>query len=387
MGDTKNPEVPTAPPTAAKGQGSEDRSARLERPLSSPRTERIRVAVHPDQENQRRAYILGTLPQDEREQLEASYLADDDVFEQMQITEEELVDSYLRGKLSDFEHARMKTIIGNSPRLLEKARLVQALSKPPSPAVYPGTVTWRRPSPPIEYSIPEVDRSDKRVRQGFWKRFFGKFFSSSPRGSWVALSACAGVLVLGIAPLLVQWVKLRNEVQRIRQEQTALEQQKRSIEQNSVLDRAKLEQLDAEIKAQQERIDSLLAQQQPGRSDLPSDSAGALMATLVPGSLRSGGGKELRKRPGTTVIHLTLPFETNDYPQYRVIIKNAANKEVVQRDHLRSRRTRQGATVVVSVSAKELPEGEYSVRLIGLGSGGASETVEDYQFRLSLQPK
>ena len=53
-------------------------------------------------------YLLGAVSATERENIEAEYLVDDDVFEQMLIAEDELVDAYARGELSDQERGQFE---------------------------------------------------------------------------------------------------------------------------------------------------------------------------------------------------------------------------------------------------------------------------------------
>ena len=46
-------------------------------------------------------YLLGLLPEVEREQLEAGFLADECLFEEMLAVEDELIDDYVSGHLSE----------------------------------------------------------------------------------------------------------------------------------------------------------------------------------------------------------------------------------------------------------------------------------------------
>jgi hypothetical protein len=54
-------------------------------------------------------YLLCQLPEEDRTRLEESYLTDDLIFERLLVTEDELIDDYVRGELNEnerkhFEH-------------------------------------------------------------------------------------------------------------------------------------------------------------------------------------------------------------------------------------------------------------------------------------------
>jgi anti-sigma-K factor RskA len=55
-----------------------------------------------------RRYLLGDLPQEERGSIEDRYLADDEVFEALVATENDLIDAYARGGLADDERRKFE---------------------------------------------------------------------------------------------------------------------------------------------------------------------------------------------------------------------------------------------------------------------------------------
>lgn len=72
------------------------------------------------------AYLLGELPESERERLEEKFVVDESVFEELVAAEEDLIDDYVRGKLSDrqrrlFEREFLST--GERMRKLAAARV------------------------------------------------------------------------------------------------------------------------------------------------------------------------------------------------------------------------------------------------------------------------
>lgn len=82
-------------------------------------------------------YLLGELPEAERDRFEDEYLANEAVHEQLLAFEYELIDAYLRGELSrierqDFEKRYTTTIAGREK--LANARALVTLAEPPARA-------------------------------------------------------------------------------------------------------------------------------------------------------------------------------------------------------------------------------------------------------------
>ena len=330
----------------------------------------------------RRQYLLGTSSKDERSRLEESYLADDDAFEEMETTEEELVEAYVRGELPPSEHAVLKDRLLTSPRLLEKAKFARTLAK---------SLSNRRSDPAIRSPSRSVTGVLTDRPQPFWKRIFGRFFLVPPATLGVAVASCAVLLLACGALLLVQWLRLRDQEQKLAAERSAIEQQKRNLGQQSSSERARAEQLSTELNKEREEraqaeklLADLRAKEQERESSGQSRPSTIAALTLFPGSLRgAGGGHDLNVTPGTKNIQLTLSLQANDYPHYRVSIKNAAGVEVVHREGLRPRSIASGPILVIAASTKDLGPGEYAIRVSGLTPAGSFEPVADYQFRLS----
>jgi hypothetical protein len=74
-------------------------------------------------------YLLHTLPDSEREELEERWFEDSALYEQLQAAEAELLDQYARGELSGDVRNRVETYLLGSPRQREKLIFSQALQK------------------------------------------------------------------------------------------------------------------------------------------------------------------------------------------------------------------------------------------------------------------
>jgi hypothetical protein len=75
-----------------------------------------------------RRYLLGELPDDERERLQAAYFADDALFARLLGVEDALVDAYVRGELTESERARFEQRFGLTGRQLDRVKVARMLA-------------------------------------------------------------------------------------------------------------------------------------------------------------------------------------------------------------------------------------------------------------------
>lgn len=326
------------------------------------------------QEEQRRRYLLGTLPADERIEIEESYLSDDDVFEEMESLETELVDAYVRNALPASERLQLREKLLTSPRLLEKAKFASALAQSLAKPLNSTKDTSRQAT----NNVSSIDKP------GFWERIFGRFFLISPNGLKVALASCALLLIAFGALLLVQRSRLREQssylaserearrLERMEFERKISEAQLRTVQLNDELESARGQ------KSPEEKNQPL--EKQPAESTTPLSSPTFASITLFPGLSRGGSGNHtLVVTPGTQRIRLTMGLETDDYLTYRAIIKNQSGSTVAQYGGLPPR---SDGSVTLSLPARLLPPGEYSVVLLGKNVGPTLENAGTYQFKV-----
>jgi hypothetical protein len=72
-----------------------------------------------------RAYLLGTLSDEDQEQVEQRFLVDQELFEEASIVEEEIIGEYLNDTLSEKEEF-VRSFLA-TPRRREKVRMARAL--------------------------------------------------------------------------------------------------------------------------------------------------------------------------------------------------------------------------------------------------------------------
>lgn len=74
-------------------------------------------------------FLLGDLPAAQREALEERLLADAELFLELEMAEDELVDAYVRGELSQADRQRFDAVLGTSPRIEQRLRFARRLAE------------------------------------------------------------------------------------------------------------------------------------------------------------------------------------------------------------------------------------------------------------------
>ena len=87
------------------------------------------MALHPEDQRSIIQYLLGELAQEEQRQVEERLLTDDEYYEELLIAEDELIDQYLNGQLSEYEKERFgRHFLATSERQ-QKLRFARSLMR------------------------------------------------------------------------------------------------------------------------------------------------------------------------------------------------------------------------------------------------------------------
>jgi len=91
-------------------------------------------------------------------------------------------------------------------------------------------------------------------------------------------------------------------------------------------------------------------------------------------------------RPGTDLVVLLLTLESDDFPAYRVVLKDPATRQIRWRSATVTA-TSAGEKKVVSVSFRAglLKPQNYIAELTGISAQGSSELIAGYPFRAVLK--
>ncbi len=107
---------------------------------------------------------------------------------------------------------------------------------------------------------------------------------------------------------------------------------------------------------------------------------------LAPGSVRAGGEENKFVIPGqAATVRLQLSLEEDEYKKYQAKVQNADGEQIWSGQILKTRGTRNKRTAVISLPAKLLKKGDYSLIISGVTDAGAVENISEYSFSVSRQ--
>ena len=125
--------------------------------------------------------------------------------------------------------------------------------------------------------------------------------------------------------------------------------------------------------------------QKPTEQSVPHTQSNRIVTfALVEGSVRDIGESNRFAVPGdASFVRLQIKIEHNDYKTYRADLRKAEGVLVWQHGGIRSESTTAGkATIALQLPARALTKGDYILKLRGATTGGRSEVVAEYSFRV-----
>src|SRR5215831_11007555 len=149
-------------------------------------------------------YILGQLSEEERARVEEEYFADSDFFEEMVAVENDLIDSYVAGRLSGVELQQFENHFLSNPEHRERVEFARSLLG----------------------SGPKAERSGESSRQAgaTWRLRW-----PAPALRFAAAAVFLGLLACGIW-LAMSNIRLGEELAQMRSSQTKLEQEQQELQ-------------------------------------------------------------------------------------------------------------------------------------------------------------
>lgn len=303
-------------------------------------------------------YLLGKLSAGEAAHLEQSYFADDSVFDDIEIAEDELIDAYVRNRLSAGDRKLFETKLLSSKRIAERVEFAKLFSK-------------------SGFALP-ADAAP--VKTHWWTGLFDFSLAPTP-----ALIAGIFLLALGIPGVLV-WMQLRNESRRLGFERAAIEQQKQQLAQEIADRQSKTSQLTTDLQSaneQQNRLQQRLQEleEQLAKTSPQSPVSVIASALLFPNVSRAPGPPpELVVAPTAQTIQLKLALEDDSYKSYKATVKSPSNDNVLT-TKVKVRRSGSDRIATLQFPSQRVNTGQYLITLSALTPSGY-EPIADYQVRV-----
>lgn len=296
-------------------------------------------------------YLLGSLPEEEAERLDELSIADDAFAWRLNAVENDLVDAYVRGELSGGHLAEFKKSYLSSPKRLQKLEFAWALnsfSAKKSPTLNPKEESSSGLSPWRWFSVPRL-----ALQWGF------------------AGGALAMMLVASY--LLLENGRLRKQTSEVQGSHAAVDQHEQEL-QRQLNDQGTA---NAEMSKELERL----------RESHPNpDQIKTLSALLLPTTRSASRLPTVSVARGTDLVVLLLMLESDDFPAYRVGLKDpATNQTVWHSANLEAAPGGANNVVAVSFPAHLLKPQNYVLELFGVPTSGHAEFISGYPIRVVIR--
>ncbi len=319
-------------------------------------------------ETEIRRFLLGELPADARIAFEERFVADESLFEQISVAEDELIESYVRGTLSPAEKVNFeREFLSTEPRrqrVTFTRSMLGKINKEQEIAVTKKTET-------------------AAAHTSVWDSIAN--FFKAPK---LAFGAAFALLVM----IFGGWLLLKNTNQteiakQITPTPTA-EIIEPNLNKNAVIN-------------QNNSVDpnkNAAANVPENRNDLPKTNQVApdknqnsnslkqsskpitpILALFAGGVRGEGKMPELNLPKKAAGANLQLNLESIDYKTYSIEIVNPDGNLIFKNGKLKVRNSK----INLFVPAQKLPVGDYIIKLSALNPTGETESVADYSFRVN----
>jgi hypothetical protein len=278
-----------------------------------------------------RRYLLGDLHEEQREEIELRLLTDEELQTLLSEAQDDLIDDYVLGILSERERSLFQNNFLLTPERLHKLRLSQALAK------YTGMNA--ADSQASQTAVVPAAPWQKPLRFLQQQRF----------------ALAIAVIIIAVMIGYAGW-----SIYRHRQLETRV----------------------AELRKQRVRVEQELKNLNVGQlSDQQS------MITLPLNQLvRDAGDKRLAViTGGINILQLRLELDEDKFSVYRAVIETGEGTEIYTVDELKAKSEGDAQVILLNLPSRLLPTGDYQVHLIGITTGNGSVDSGLYPFQVVLR--
>ncbi|MGB2592176.1 MAG: hypothetical protein WBG02_18705 [Candidatus Acidiferrum sp.] len=288
-----------------------------------------------------RRYLLGTAPTEERAEVEHAYLSDSDQFEELNEAENDLIDAYVRGRLSAADRKEFEKHYLSSQQRRERIQFAAALA---------------------EVSR-ELKQSEAAAEPSFWNRLRSLFSESVLRWQW-SLAAAAVIAVLVIAGLQVSKERRFQLAQLHHAATQSAGETQTSTPPNSEAPKTGQSSGPEIAQLNRHELDEFTVQLSAGISR----SAGSKLITFA-----------IPKAPW---IVFRLILDEDEHSTYAAALETAEGQQIKTFGGLKSQVVGGNAIVVLRVPSNLVQAGDYVITLRTAGTTAESgQDIDTYTFR------
>lgn len=311
-------------------------------------------------------YLLGGLSAEERAEVAERYFGDDAWFDELVDVENELLDKYVRGSLSEDEREAFGLYLERLPDGREKKVVAEALARLAGEEQLVAQKIVERYAP---------------APASFWQSLLRSLPRPQALLPYLA-AACLVALALALLAQFFQTRRLRTENDRLRAQVSVLESEKASLEQSEPAPRP--ESIGESARQPQEQLgagqqsDEASAHSSAGRQAVVP----AVASWVLTPALRSSGSPDRVTLPrGAKSVSIKLPVETDGRPAgFRAVIQTTAGG--LRRELAGLRADRTGTSVSLKLPADYFTETSYKLTLLRKETGG-EELALDFYFTVA----
>ncbi|HRH41042.1 MAG TPA: hypothetical protein PKY82_05310 [Pyrinomonadaceae bacterium] len=311
-------------------------------------------------ESKFRQFLLDEMPEEERVDFEQNFILDEEMFENLRVAEDELIENYVRGNLSGNDRQKFETKFLTNEKRHERVAFTRAMLK-----------NFANQS-----ALKKQEAEGERV--SVWASLVS--FFKQPQ---FALGSAFAVLLL----LLGGWFLLRKTEKPI----DIVQNTPTPIPQISVTPTPQTSENTNNTPNQnvvpinqRPKVEPTL-NKTPDNTNLqkpvqtPSNPVITTLALFTGGVRSEGKTNELNLPKNSGGANLQLNLESQDYKIYRAEIVDQNGKIIYQSGKLSANKSKVNAFVPV----QNLKRGDYIIKLYGKNANNQDESVADFQFRVN----
>ena len=297
-------------------------------------------------------YLLGELPDGERELVEEQVFADDQFFAEVEAAEMALIDRYVRNEMSAEERDALEQNYLVTPERKVKVADARSFHNELKHLRIPGVV------------------EAKEKASWFERLFAGSGFSLS--AMQLGTAAAVLILIVGVGWLLFDSNRLRREVLVARNQRSEterelnekLQQKERELQEKSQAqnrDSETVGTLEDEVARLRQEIDASRKKPSPGIEN-PSRQTPLVATAFLIGARGGDIPTQIVLEKGTRVLNLRIPLNPSDGSEFDVRITGNAGV-VFEGTKLSPHAIQGGRILSVSIPTNKLPAGNYKVTI------------------------
>jgi hypothetical protein len=313
------------------------------------------------------SYLLGTLSDAERDALEERYFEDTTLFEQMLVTEDELIADYNAGRLSPDQKRLFEQNYLQTQEKRDRVRLVSTLQGDPSP----------------------VEKRRTEVHETLWQKFLSLFAPQHPTAR-LAFGFASLAIILGGVWTVYQNQAMRSRIRSQEEIEASLRAEKKELEQRLGQTGSRNEQLATDLRTSESERRELEQQLSQPSSKPPAIPYFDFSGSIGPGGVgtASGQGKPLSMviPAGAKFLQVAVPV-SRTFKSYRLSLRDRNENEVWRRPELTSQRAGQRFVVNALLPITAIRDGEFTLVLLGEAEAGATEFIAEYPVKVELKTK